>query len=313
MVSDSLNFSPNKTAFTVSIEASEGVTTGISAADRSHTIRVASNPEASPSDVMMPGHVFPIRAQEGGVLRRAGHTEASVDLARLAGLNHAGVICEIMNEDGSMARTPDLMEFAKTHNIKMATIEDLIEYRIQHETLIEEMVSAPFATSYGEGFNVHLFRNKLDGSEHLAFVKGDIDGEKETLVRVHNASVLGDAMGSLDNLSQTRLQKAFQKIDAEGAGVLLYLRLEGSGDRLLKSIQRYMDDGEDISRNTFMDQKDYGVGAQILRSLGVSKMCLISNNPQRLVGLKGYGLEVVRTMSLPKEESKKNTHQVLEL
>lgn len=312
MVREDSNHSPNKTAFTVSIEAAAGVSTGISAADRAHTIRVASNPAAQPGDIIMPGHVFPIRAQEGGVLKRAGHTEASVDLARLAGFNPAAVICEIMNEDGSMARLPDLKVFAEKHEIKIGTIEDLIEYRLEHESLVEEVAEAPF-----KGFNVmpagptatvKLFRNKLDGSEHLAFVIGDIEkSKKPVLVRVHTENVLGDVFLCQTANTGHFLSGALSLIHNEGCGVLLYLRGETGSGQLLRKVEALRDTakGLDVPAKAwpFMsDKREYGTGAQILRALGLHQIRIITNNPGKRVGLKGYGIEIVDSVCLDIQE-----------
>jgi 3,4-dihydroxy 2-butanone 4-phosphate synthase / GTP cyclohydrolase II len=280
MVRDDLNGSPHRTAFTVSIEAASGVSTGISAADRAHTVRVAANPLAAPNDIIMPGHVFPIRAQNGGVLKRAGHTEASVDLARMAGLNPAAVICEIMNEDGSMARVDDLKVFAQKHQLKIGTIEDLIEYRIKNESFVEEIISRPLDTAYGEGFSAHLFHNRIDGREHVAVVKGNVKEGGPVLVRVQTENVLSDVFGALHPQSGQLLRTSLSLINNVGRGILLYLR---------EPDMRSMFSGH----KPVMDQRDYGVGAQILRSLGVREMILVSNHPVKRVGLRGYGIEVV--------------------
>lgn len=275
MVKDERNASANKTAFTVSIEAAEGVTTGISAADRAHTIRVAASPQAQANDVVTPGHIFPIRAQEGGVLRRAGHTEASVDLARLAGLNSSAVICEIMNEDGTMARLPDLKKFAQANDIKIGTIESLIEYRIQNEMFVEEIARSPLPSSLGEGFEVRVYRNELDGREHLALVKGDLNPQTPALVRVHTSNLLGDVFGSMRSQSGEYLRSAMDLINREGLGALVYLRMEDMEGRLLHRVKEYAkmadeEKGLDIQPKQFRaDYKDYGVGAQILRALGL--------------------------------------------
>ena len=304
MVNNDTNHSPNKTAFTVSIEAAQGVTTGISAADRALTIKVAASPNASAGDVIVPGHIFPIQAQEGGVLKRAGHTEASVDLARLAGLNPAAVICEIMNPDGTMARLPDLQVFAKEHGLKIGTIEELINYRIQTESFVEELAEATLPSRYGSGFQVRAFKNHLDGREHIALIKGEIDPTEPTMVRVHTENVMGDVFGSLRSRSGEHLQSAMQKIDANGSGVILYLRMEDMDSRLVDRIQAYaeLDASDkqigDVGKAFKSDHKDYGVGAQILRELGVRKIELLTNSSAKRVGLKGYGLEIVATQPL---------------
>lgn len=297
MVQDQSNSSPNKTAFTVSIEAARGVSTGISAADRSHTIRVAASPNAQASDVIMPGHIFPIRAQEGGVLKRAGHTEASIDLAVLAGLNPSAVICEIMNPDGTMARTEDLRRFAKEHDIKMGTIEDLIEYRIEHDTFVEKIAESDFPCAYSSDFKVHVFRNHLDGRDHLAITKGQIDSSSAVAVRVHSECVLGDVFSSSRTTSGDVLQSSLEVLAKEDSGVLVYLRSEDMGDRLLQRVRAYAEQDQGEAKPVVMsDKRDYGVGAQILRSLGVQQIRLMTNSLSKRVGLKGYGLEIVDTI-----------------
>lgn len=304
MVKDEWNGAANKTAFTLSIEAASGVTTGISAADRAHTIRVASNPQARAVDIVIPGHIFPIRAQEGGVLKRAGHTEASVDLARLAGLNPSAVICEIMNPDGTMARKADLMRFAAKHGIKIGTIESLIEYRIDTEMFVVEQSRSPLPLSWGQGFDVRVFRNLLDGREHLALVKGELALDCPTLVRVHTENVLGDVFGSLRSRSGDYLRAALRRIDREGCGALVYLRMEDMEDRLSQRVREYslLAEKEKLTklkpRLFHTDYKDYGVGAQILRALGINKIKLMTNHPSKRIGLAGYGLEIVETVSL---------------
>jgi 3,4-dihydroxy 2-butanone 4-phosphate synthase / GTP cyclohydrolase II len=283
MVRDDNNLSPNKTAFTVSIEAATGVTTGISAADRSHTIRVAASPVAKASDVIRPGHIFPICAQNGGVLKRAGHTEASVDLARLAGLNPAAVICEIMNPDGSMARVDELKQFAKKHRIKIGTIEDLIKYRLANESFVEEFSRTEFTSRFGQ-FEARVFKNKLSGREHLAIVKGKLSAGEPTLVRVHAENTMGDVFADTFNPTDTYLHSALELIEKSGRGVLIYLRDENLSQKL--------------TTDSYMDEKDYGVGAQILHALGLKKIILISNSLTKRAGLKGFDLEVVDTVSL---------------
>lgn len=304
MTKEESNRSPNRTAFTVSIEAAKGVSTGISAADRALTIKVAASPSATREDIIVPGHIFPIRAQSGGVLKRAGHTEASVDLARLAGLNPAAVICEIMNPDGTMARMGQLIEFAHRHGIKIGTIESLIRYRIQNESFLVERAQADLPSRFGEGFKIHVFENLLDGREHVAVVKGELDPDQPTLVRVHSECLMGDVFGSLRTRSGEYLETSFQRINDEGAGVVVYLRLEDMGQRLRQRVLSYhqLDRGEaagEDQRKPFRsDDRDYGIGAQILRALGIRKLRLITNSHSKRVGLKGYGLEIVEEIGL---------------
>lgn len=314
MTKEENNRAPLRTAFTVSIEAAKGVSTGISAADRALTIKVAANPSAKPEDIIVPGHVFPIRAQDGGVLKRAGHTEASVDLARMAGLNPAAVICEIMNPDGTMARMGQLVEFAKKHNIKIGTIEALIRYRIQNESFLVERAQALMPSRFGKGFKIHVFENLLDGREHVALVKGDIDPDKPITVRVHSECLMGDVFRSLRTRSGEYLESSIHRINDEGAGVIVYLRLEDMGHRLRQRVQSYhqLDQGEsateEIKKVFRSDDRDYGIGAQILRALGIRKLRLITNSHAKRVGLRGYGLEIVEEIALPIE-----TEPLLEL
>ncbi len=313
MVKEDSNRAPNRTAFTVSIEAAQGVSTGISAADRALTIKVASSPGAQPIDVITPGHVFPIRAEEGGVLKRAGHTEASVDLVKLAGLNPAAVICEIMNPDGTMARTPQLVEFGRQHGIKIGSIEDLIKYRLQTETFVEEVARAPLPSIYGQGFEVRVFHNQLDDREHLVIVKGEIERQEPILVRVHSECVMGDVFGSLYTQSGEALKSALAEIDREGRGVLVYLRLEDMAGRLRQRVRSYqqrhlgVEPSEELNRPFQSDDRDYGVGAQILRALGLGKIRLLTKSPAKRVGLKGYGLEIVETQVLPEASALSST------
>ncbi len=308
MTKDETNRAPLRTAFTVSIEAAKGVSTGISAADRALTIKVAANPSAKPEDIIVPGHIFPIRAQDGGVLKRAGHTEASVDLARMAGLNPAAVICEIMNPDGTMARMGQLVEFAQKHAIKIGTIEALIRYRIQNESFLLERAQAQMPTQYGEDFKIHVFENILDGREHVAVVKGQIDINKPVLVRVHSECLMGDVFRSLRTKSGDYLDASLKLMQSEGAGVVVYLRLEDMGHRLRSRVQTYqqIDQGEtaseQLSKSFRSDDRDYGIGAQILRALGIRQLRLITNNHAKRVGLRGYGIEIVEEISLDLEE-----------
>lgn len=292
-----------KTAFTISVDAKLGVTTGISAHDRSRTVEVLADPQAGGADLVSPGHIFPLKAKKGGVLVRAGHTEAAVDLARLAGLEPAGVICEIVNEDGSMARLPELKEFAQKHNLKIGTIKDLIEYRRQFDKLVEKMSQATIPTVFGE-WKIQLYRSLVDGSEHLALIKGEISN-KETLVRVHSECFTGDVLGSLRCDCQDQLISAMEIIEKNGNGVILYMRQEGRGIGLANKLKAYelQDQGLDtVQANEHLgfkpDLREYGVGAQILKDLGLSKLRLITNNPRKIVGLEGHGLEVIERVSL---------------
>lgn len=304
MVKEDINTSPNKTAFTVSIEASNGVSTGISAADRAHTVRVAASPKSTSADITVPGHVFPIRSKVGGVLKRAGHTEGSVDLCALAGLNPAAVICEIMNPDGTMARMPNLTEFAKEHDLKIGTIEDLIQHRIDTESFVEEVASAELKSEIADGFKIKVFRNTLDNREHLALVKGEINSETPTMVRVHAESVLGDVFQSSRFPSGSQLKRAMEKISEFGSGIVVYLRMDDMNQRLSQRVKVLgLEDQDSTVPDSYYqklksDKKDYGVGAQILRALGVRKINLLTNNPSKRVGLKGYGLEIIEAEPL---------------
>jgi 3,4-dihydroxy 2-butanone 4-phosphate synthase/GTP cyclohydrolase II len=306
------NTSMHETAFTVSVDLlGHGTSTGISASDRSKTILALVDPATKPEDLGRPGHIFPLMAKNGGVLRRSGHTEAAVDLARLAGLEPAGVLVEIMNEDGTMARLPQLMEIAAQWNLKLITIKDLIEYRIQTDSLIEEIVRVKMPTKYGE-FRLASFLDKSNGNEHLAIMKGEWTKDEPVLTRVHSSCFTGDILGSLRCDCGDQLACALQKIEQEGKGIVLYMNQEGRGIGLTNKLKAYklQEEGADTMEANLMlglpaDARDYGVGAQILRHLQVTKLRLMTNNPKKRVGLMGYGLEIVETVSL---EVKPNPH-----
>jgi len=292
------NESPFETAFTVSIEAREGVTTGISAADRARTVQVAIDPSSAPRDLVQPGHIFPLKAKPGGVLERTGQTEAAVDLARLAGLNPSGVICEVMNDDGTMARVGDLERYCARHGLKMITVADLIAYRRLHDKLIERVVSTRLPTAFGE-FTVIGYRSLVDDKHHVAMVKGEVDGEPDVLVRVHSECLTGDVFHSLRCDCGEQLESALSMIEQKGRGVLLYLAQEGRGIGLLNKLKAYnlQDRGLDTVQANLelglpVDLRDYGIGAQILVDLGLSSIRILTNNPKKIRGLEGYGLSV---------------------
>ena len=300
------------TPFTVSIDAKNGITTGISAADRAKTIEVTMDPEATQYDLVMPGHIFPLRARDGGVLVRAGQTEGSVDMARLAGLKPAGVICEIMNDDGTMARVPELSKFVKKHKIKMITIKDLMEYRLNSETLVEQVAATQLPTDFGE-FMAVAFRNKLIDQVHIALVKGELKPDEPTLVRVHSQCLTGDVFGSHRCDCGEQLAQALNMIEKEGRGVLLYLYQEGRGIGILNKLKAYelQDKGHDtVQANAELgfkpDLRDYGIGAQILRALGLGKIRIMSNNPRKIVGLEAYSLNMVERVPIEVKPKKHN-------
>ena len=306
------NTSSFGTAFTVSIEAKKGVTTGISAADRATTILTAINPEMKAEDLARPGHVFPLRARKGGVLQRAGQTEGSVDLARLAGLNPSGVICEIMNDDGTMSRMPELLEFSKKHDIKIVTIKDLIGHRIRTERFVHRVSTTKLPTEYGE-FTVIAYGNDVDANVHLALVKGEIRQDDDVMVRVHSECLTGDVFGSRRCDCGEQLHRAMEMISEKGQGVILYMRQEGRGIGLVNKLKAYelQDKGLDtveanIKLGFKADLRDYGIGAQMLVDLGVRKMRLMTNNPKKIVGLEGYGLKVVERVPVETSPHERN-------
>jgi 3,4-dihydroxy 2-butanone 4-phosphate synthase / GTP cyclohydrolase II len=302
----------HRTDFTVSVDAAKGVTTGISAHDRAATIQVIANPKSAPADLVQPGHIFPLRAKDGGVLRRAGHTEAAVDLARLAGLNPAGVLCEILHDDGTMARLPELMELKKKHRLRICTIQSLIAYRRVREKLVEREQIVALPTDYGT-FDLHLYRSKLDGAHHLALVKGKISSDEPTLVRVHSECLTGDVFGSRRCDCGNQLHAALRQISEEGRGVLVYMRQEGRGIGLAAKIHAYklqeegLDTVEANARLGFpSDLRDYGLGAQILFDLGVRQFRFLTNNPKKVVGLEGYGIQMIEQVPIRSEANPHN-------
>jgi 3,4-dihydroxy 2-butanone 4-phosphate synthase/GTP cyclohydrolase II len=306
------NETPFGTAFTVSIEAREGISTGISAHDRSRTIQVAIDPSKGPHDLVQPGHVFPLRARQGGVLQRAGQTEAAVDLARLAGLNPAGVVCEVMADDGTMARVPDLIPYCRNHGLKLITVADLIEHRRRHEKLVERLTTVRLPTAYGE-FTAVAFREKLTGKHHVALVKGDVDGGENVLVRVHSECLTGDVFHSLRCDCGEQLETALERIGSEERGVLLYMAQEGRGIGLLAKLKAYelQENGLDtVEANLELgfpaDAREWGIGNQILADLGLSTIRILTNNPRKISGLEGYGLEVVEQVPIETRPNAEN-------
>ena len=306
------NEARNQTAFTVSIEARDGISTGISAADRARTIQVAVDPTSSPHDLVAPGHVFPLRSRAGGVLQRAGQTEAAVDLARLAGLTPAGVVCEVMKGDGTMARVPDLVEFCETHGLKLVTVADLIEYRRRTEKLVERVVSVRMPTEYGD-FQAVAYRESLTGKQHVALVKGDVAGRENVLVRVHSECLTGDVFHSRRCDCGEQLAHALARIEDEGTGVLLYLAQEGRGIGLLNKLRAYelQEHGRDtVEANLELgftaDAREWGIGNQILADLGLSTIRILTNNPKKLTGLDGFGLSVVEQLPIEIEPNPEN-------
>jgi 3,4-dihydroxy 2-butanone 4-phosphate synthase/GTP cyclohydrolase II len=313
MVQASTNTSAFQTAFTVSIDAKKGTTTGISAADRAVTVLAAIADDVRPDDLARPGHIFPLQAKDGGVLRRTGQTEGSVDLARLAGLKPAGVICEIMNDDGTMSRMPDLEKFAKEHDLMIVTVADIIRYRLNMESLVKRAVDTFLPTEYGGDFRAIIYENIVDSNHHIALIKGEWEPEEEVLVRVHSECLTGDSLGSLRCDCGEQLHAAMSLIEAEGKGIIVYMRQEGRGIGLFNKMRAYalQDQGKDtVEANIELgfdeDLRDYGIGAQILRDLGVSRMRLLTNNPRKIIGLEAYGLKITERISIQPKPKKHN-------